>query len=486
MRVYIAAMAHETNSFSPIPTCLKSFRDSLLFLPEEHPEADVENIFVGYSDFARIARERGHDAVMGITAFGQPSAPTAKQDYEWIRDRIVADLKAAMPVDAVLLMLHGAQMAQGYDDCEGDLLTHIRAVVGPDIPVGVELDLHCNITRTMVREATALVACKEYPHTDFGDRAIELYDIIEGAVAGRINPVMDYVWLPMLSKFHTTTEPMLSFLKRIREKEGKDGILSISLGHGFLWSDMAESGGGILVVADGDADAAHQTATELAPEFFSYRNEVYSQYQSISDVLDAAEKAEHFPTVIADVTDNSGGGAASDSTFILREMIARDMQDAAIGMFWDPVMVRIASDAGVGAELDMRIGGKLGPMSGDPLDVRALVTAVHENPGQRGLDQSIIEPLGPSVALKVGGIHIVLNSIRQQVFSPDVFTVLGIDFDALKTVVVKSSQHFYAQFQPIAAQVLYCEAPGTLSSDIAAIPYTKISRPIWPLDDVGT
>ena len=484
MKVFIAAMAHETNSFSPIPTSRANFENSLLFHPTDHPDADLERVFVGYSDFIRVARARNHQPICSLVAFCQPSAPTAQADYEEIRDRILDDLTVALPVDAVTLLLHGAQMAQGYDDCEGDILARIRALVGPDVPVGVELDLHCNITAQMMENATAIVACKEYPHTDFTECAVKLYGIIEQAVKGRSTPTMAYLPLPMLSKFHTTVEPFLSFLERVRALETEDGVLAISLAHGFPWSDMADCRAGILVVTDGDTPKAEQIAANLAPEFFSYRSEIYGNYLPIHKVLDIAEEAEIYPTVIADVTDNSGGGAASDSTFILEEMLARDMQDAALGMIWDPVMVQMASDAGEGAVLSLRIGGKLGPMSGKPLDIEATVTAVANAPYQRGLDLNVKEALGPSVALKVGGVHVILNSIRQQVFSPDCFTELGIDIGSLKTIVVKSSQHFFAQFSPVAARVLYCEAPGTLSSDLASVPYQKITRPIWPLDDV--
>lgn len=486
MKVFIAALDHETNSFSPIPTNRESFEATLLFDPLAEPDRDPETVFVGYGDFYRLARARGYEVALSIAAWAQPSAPTVQADYEALRDRIIDDLKAALPVQMVLLMLHGAQMATACDDCEGDLLSRVRDVAGPDVPVGVELDLHCNITDRMVAASTAIIACKEYPHTDFPDRAAELFGIIEKTATGELRPTMVFRRLPMLAKFHTTREPMRGFVDRLMALEGRDGILSISLAHGFPWSDMADTGSGVLVVTDNDPAKAKGLADCIGREFFSYRDEVHDKFLTIDAALDAALAADDSgkPVVIADVSDNAGGGAPGDSTFLLGAMLDRGVTNAALGMIWDPIAVEMAAKAGTGAEIPMRIGGKMGPVSGPPLDVSATVTALADSPAQRGLDPNIREALGASAAIRVGGVDIVLNSIRQQVFSPDCFTELGIDLAGKRLLVVKSSQHFHQFFAPLAAQVLYCDAPGALNSDLAALPYRKLRRPIWPLDDL--
>ena len=486
MKTFIAAFAHETNSFSPIATTRQSYERSILYHPRRNPDQDPADAFVGYSDFVRIARHRGHEFVAGLVAWAQPSAPTNQADYEALRDEILHDLEEAMPVDTVLLMLHGAQMAVGYDDCEGDLLRRVREIVGHDIPVGVELDLHCNISDAMVEHATVIIACKEYPHTDFDARAVELYDVIERTAEGRCNPVMVLQRIPMLSKFHTTDEPMRSFVDKVCELETGPKVLSVTLAHGFAWSDTSDTGSSVLVVTDDDKQLGRCIADSLASEFFALRAEVNKKYHGVEEALDAALASRgDGPAVVADISDNAGGGAAGDSTFVLAAMLERRIENAALAMIWDPDAVCAAGEAGVGATLPLSIGGKHGKWSGEALLVDATVLAVADSPSQQGLDPHCTDPLGPSVAIRLGGVDVVINSRRQQVFSPDCFTAVGIDPAAKDVLVVKSSQHFHAQFAPLARAIIYCDAPGALSSDMSAVSYSKLQRPIWPLDDVN-
>lgn len=484
MRVFIAALAHETNSFSPIPTSMQSYVEGVLFRPSEAQGRDPETAFIGYGDFARLARERGHERILSIAALAQPSAPTVRRDYEALRDEILGDLKAAMPVDMVMLMMHGSQMADGYDDCEGDLLTRVREMVGERVPIGLELDLHCNITPAMLQAATAIIPCKEYPHTDFPERAVELFDIIENAARGKSKPFMVHRRVPMLSKFHTTREPVRSFVDAAAANEGKNGILSVGLAHGFLWGDMPAAGASVVIVADGERAQAEQLRDTLAEQFYALRRDIYDRYLSIADLIARVKAAKQGPIVVSDGSDNPGGGAPGDSTFILRALLDAKIENAALAMIWDPVAVDLATHAGVGARLAMRIGGKSGPASGDPIDGEATILALAEKPTQRGLEANRREALGRCAAIRIGGVDVVLNSRRQQTFSPDCFTQLGIDPSRKNVVVVKSSQHFYAQFGPMASEVVYCNAPGALDTDFGSLPFKKLQRPIWPIDEI--
>ena len=486
MRIFVATLAHETNSFSPVPTDINSFSNGVLFQPKDHPHVDPGTVFIGYSDFVNIAREKGDVVIPGLVAWAQPGAPLARRDYEFLRDEILNGLCDAGKVDAVLLFLHGAQVAHGYDDCEGDVVSRVRELVGPDIPIGVELDLHCNISDTLVEQATIIIACKEYPHTDFDERARELYDLIEDVVQGRRRFEMLLQRVPMLSKFHTTREPMRSFLKRIKSIED-DSIVSVSLAHGFPWSDTIDTGSSVLVVYDpacSDAASVEATLADLAEEFYSYRNDVAGRYESVESIIEKLKGRSEGSglVVVADTTDNAGGGAAGDSTFLLRAVLDAGLSDVALGMIWDPVAVEFAAAAGTGARLALRIGGKCGPSSGDPVDLNVTVMAVSEHASQRGLETERCEALGKAVCVRAGSIDIVLNSRRQQVFSPDCFTELGIDLDSKSIVILKSSQHFHNYFAPIASEILYCEAPGTLHSRYSRFPFRKLRQPMWPLD----
>ncbi|HEY1092418.1 MAG TPA: MlrC C-terminal domain-containing protein, partial [Burkholderiaceae bacterium] len=198
--------------------------------------------------------------------------------------------------------------------------------------------------------------------------------------------------------------------------------------------------------------------------------------------LDLALDAPPGLVVLADSADNPGGGAACDSTFILRALLERGVRDAALGMLWDPQAVAIATSAGVGARLPLRVGGKVGPMSGDPLDLDVEVLACRSDASQRGLVPGSRDPLGAAVALRVQGVDVVLNSIRQQVFSPDCFTEMGVDLSSKRLVVVKSTQHFRAGFDPLVVRTVYADTPGSLRVNLGELPYRHLRRPLWPID----
>jgi microcystin degradation protein MlrC len=437
----------------------------------------------GYKDFIRMGEQSQMQVEKSLFCMAQPSAPTVQKDYEELRDEILNDLKAAMPVDMVLLMLHGAQMAQGYDDCEGDIIEKARAIVGPKVAIGVELDLHANVTKKMMDNSTVLMVCKEYPHIDFDKRAEQLFDLCLRAQRGEVKPVMYKFNVPMLGAFPTTREPLRSFVDETTKMEGKDGILSVSLVHGFSWSDFPEMGASVVVVADGDLNKAKGLAETLGKRFFNMREQIDSPRLDLDEALDQAMAEPKGPVVMADRSDNAGGGAAGDSTYVLEAMIRRGIKNAAISMIWDPMAVQSCFDAGVGAVIDLRIGGKSGKFSGMPVDVTAKITALAENPRQFMF--GAVAPLGRSAAIHVDGIDIVLNSIRQQTFSPEAFSELGIDPTKRHLLVVKSTQHFHACFAPIAAKIIYVGAPGTLSTNYLQFPYKNMPRPMAPLDKVS-
>jgi len=480
MRIFTATLGTETNTFSPIPTGLDLFKSTLWYEAGEHP--DRPTLFTGPLIAAREkARERNWTVIEGLCTFATPAGPTVRKVYEGLRDRILDQLRAALPVDMVVLGMHGAMVADGYDDCEGDLLERVRAIVGPGVVIGGELDPHCHITDRMLSNADALVCFKEYPHTDSLDRARELVDLCADAALGKTKPVMAAFDCRMMGTFHTSRQPMRGFVDRMKALEGKDGILSVSAGHGFQWADVADVGTKMLVVADGDHAAAAALAERLGRELYAMRDKGTEVYLGIDEALDRVLAIDGGPVVLADGADNAGGGAPSDSTFLLAALLGRGIGRAALGPLWDPVAVSFCHEAGVGARLKLRIGGKIGPTSGHPLDVEAEVIGLGRDVKQTFAGSQV--GLGDAAAIRVGGIDIVLNSLRTQGFGPDLFTNLGIALADKKVVVVKSSQHFHAGFAPLAKEILYVAAPGTLGNDPREFLYTRMQRPKWPFDD---
>jgi microcystin degradation protein MlrC len=480
-KLFTACLGTETNTFSSLPTGLQLFQDTCLFRKRSYGD-QVPLFGAPLEVWRRLAQAQGWQVVESLCAFAQPAGRTVRRVYESFRDEILTDLKAAMPVDAVLLSLHGAMAADGYDDAEGDLLAAVRRVVGPDLPVGVELDLHANVSRQKLESATAIVLFKEYPHIDVPERAEDLFHLIAGALAGRTRPVMGWFDCRTVGVFHTTRQPMRGFVDRCTALEGKDGVLSVSVVHGFPWADVPDMGSKIVVVADGDKAKAERLARELGLDFFRLRRETQPVYTTLEQAMArAATHNQPKPLVIADVSDNAGGGAASDSTFILQVMLEKGIKDGAIGMFWDPMAVRIAFEVGEGATLDIRLGGKLGPASGPALDLRATVIGLERDAyvSFGGRDKSLA-PVGDMAAFAVDGIAIVCNTLRSQCKSLDCFGRVGIDAAAKRVVVVKSMQHFHAAYAPVASEILYVAVPGAVAPDFLALPYRLASKRQWP------
>lgn len=479
LRVFSAVLATETNSFAPLPTSLASFQERSYFPAGRHPDEPLYNS--GPLWAARVrGREQGWVLHEGLVAAAQPGGITTRATYEALRDELLADLRASLPVDMVLLGLHGAMVADGYEDCEGDLLQRVRALVGAGVVIGAELDPHCHLSQAMLDNTDVMVAFKEYPHTDVLERAYELVDICAATVRGEVRPVAAVVDCQMVAVLHTSRAPMRGYVDRLQQLERAGQALTISVVHGFPWGDVPDMGTRLLVYADGDARAAARLARSLADELIALRDQLSAPAPGIEAALDQALKAEG-PVVMADGADNPGGGAAGDATFVLQAILARGIREVAIGPLWDPSAAALAVAAGAGARLPLRIGGKIGPLSGDPVDLLCTVLAVNPAHHQTGLSGAKV-PMGACALVEAQGVQLVLASIRTQAMGTDLFTGLGCDLARRKLIVVKSSQHFFAEFSKIASQVLYVQAPGTLTDDLRTLPYRRIQRPKWPLD----
>jgi microcystin degradation protein MlrC len=474
MRIFTAGLATETNTFSPLPTT--EFQIVRGGVPEG------ATLFAApLAVWRSLARAEGWEVREGLFAYAEPAGAVVRAVYERLRDEILAELSAALPVSAVLLSLHGAMVTEAHDDCEGDLLARIRALVGPDVPIGAELDPHCHLTATMVEHSTALICFKQYPHTDVVPRAHELFRIVADAALGRTRPRASVFDCRMIGGYHTTMEPMKGYVERLSALEGKDGVLSISVAHGFPWGDVPGAGTKVLVYTDDRPAEGARLCEALGRELHALRGRTYRPVLSVDEALTRAMGATRGPVVLGDGSDNPGGGAPGDATFLLEAMLARGVTDAALGCIWDPIAASIAMGAGEGAELSLRVGGKLGPASGRPLDLRVRVGKAVCGHAQSFAGMTL--SLGDAVAVRAEGIDIVLNTVRMQVVSPDAFTALGIDPRERRVVAVKSSQHYRAGFGPIAAEILDVGTPGAIRPDFASIPLRRVQRPKWPFDE---
>ncbi|MGH6861320.1 MAG: M81 family metallopeptidase [Phyllobacterium sp.] len=483
MRIFTASLATETNTFSPVPTDRASFEMAFYAAPGDHPDTPTL-CSAPMVVLRRRARLEGFDLVEGTAAWAEPGGLLQQNAYEGLRDEIIGQLRAAMPVDGVVLGLHGAMVAQGYDDCEGDLLERIRTLVGPDVLIACELDPHSHLTPKRVENADILAAFLEFPHTDFYERGEHVVDLALRSLKGEITPVISTFDCRMIGVYPTSRDPMRSYVDRMKALEGRDGILSVSLIHGFMAGDVPELGTRLLVVTDNEPEKGAALAEKLGMELFALRGTTAMPMLDTEAGLDAAvalvAARPGKPAVIADVWDNPGGGVAGDGTLILRRILERGIDNVSVATIWDPVAVTFCLAAGEGAHIQLRFGGKAGPDGGAPIDARVeVVKAVKE--GWQSFGKSRVT-LGPAALVRLEGtdIDVILNTNRTQTFQPDIFSNLGIDPAAKDILLVKSTNHFHAGFEPVAAEIIYIDAGAPYPSNPKKTDYRKLSREIWP------
>ena len=481
VKIFCAAVGTETNTFSPLPTGWATYRE-LLYHRRGATDTPESHFFViPVRVWKKLAAEHGDTFVESLSAGAQPGGLTAQSVWEELRDTVLEDLVAAGPVDIVILNLHGAMASTGCDDCEGDLLERARAITGPKTVIGVELDLHCHMTERIVASATVIVLYKEYPHTDVGERAAELYRICRDAASGKTRPVTAVHDCRILGVWRTSDPPVRGLVDRMQAMERADRVLSVSFCHGFPWANLPDVGAKTLVVADGDAALARALADELGKAIWDLAPVYKPSFIPIEEAIDALRADAQGLTVVADVSDNAGGGAASNSTYFLAAILKAGLRDIILGAFWDPVSVRLCQEAGEGETLPLRIGGKIGPLSGNPVDLTVRVERILEEAAVSfGVGR---QTMGAAALVSANGLHIVVNSVRTQVFHPDLFTQFGVSLGDFNAVVVKSAQHFHAAFAPLAARVLYAVAAGTVSPDFAHLPLPRAGRPLAPQVD---
>ncbi|WP_170336160.1 M81 family metallopeptidase [Ruegeria arenilitoris] len=476
MKLFIATLSTETNTFCTMPTAMSGFEDYFLrhgAATQEPPNLMTEALHV----WRDKAEALGWQVIESLTAVAEPAGPTTRSCYDALSGEILSDLAECGGADIILLQLHGAMVAEHIEDCEGDLLARARALC-PEATIGVSLDLHSHLTEKMLEASDLIVHFREYPHDDATACAVELFDLARRAHAGEITPKMAYFDTRMVNLYLTKAGAMKDFVTEMAAAQLGPGVLSVSLSHGFPWADVEDVGARMLVITDDQPHLAAQIAEELGRRFFDQRYEVTTRYLPISEALEQVGTRSGL-CVLADMGDNSGGGAPGDATHLLNAMMAHGMTNFASGLFWDPGVVRICQDAGIGSRLTLRLGGKTGVVSGDPIDLTAQVMNI-----QTGLGQHLgtgLEPMGTVVWLRLeGDIDLLVNDLRVQVYHPEAFEQIGIRLAEKSVVAVKSLFHFYGTFSQISDHILQVASPGGTQPAFHNLALTKRKLPFWP------
>ena len=488
MRVFMAMLSHETNTFSTLATDRTQFATRELRYGGEILEVyrDTATCLGGMIDGARA---RGLTLLPSLAAAASPAGRVSKDFYEEAKARICADLVAAGRLDGVLLDLHGAMVPEHVDDGEGDVLAAVREVVGPRVPLGVTLDFHANVTAAMVRHATLLHGYKTYPHVDMAERGREAAERLADVAAGRIRPVTAFRQprlLPPIASQRTATGPMRRLYDLAGEMERDPRVITVSVFAGFPLADIHDAGLSIYVATDGDHALADTLVNQLEAVAWEHRREFVHRAVPVREAVADALGRDERPIVLADVADNTGGGAAGDGTEILRELLRVEAPSATVACLWDPAAATACTRAGVGAIVSLDVGGKVDDRHGAPVTVTGRVAAlsdgrfVHKGPMLRGLPGQ----LGRTAVLQVGGVKIILISHRWQTLDPEMIRIVGIEPKDERIIVVKSTIHYRAAFEPLAARIIEVDAPGLSSSNLDRFAFAHVRRPIFPLDDI--
>ncbi len=475
--VLAAMFGHETNVFSRLPTTRRNFEDSI-FLRDDAVLPRLGATSTEFGGLTRAIADHGWSVRTPLAAWATPGGRVDEDTFDTCAGIIAdacRDALARGELDGILLFLHGAMSTTDHDDAEGRLLTRLRGVVPAGVPIAITLDLHANVTPEMCRGADILCAYRTYPHIDQAETARRAAGLLDRAMRKEIAPRLLFGRAPLLAGLddgRTTSEgPMTAALRMAEEAEASDlGVLSVSLQAGFIHSVLPEAGPSVVLTCDGARPEQDAVVERFVRHIWDTRDITSCTFLSPQEAMArvAAHRAAPLdgPIVVADYSDNPGGGAYGDSTRLLAAVLAADVGRCAYGTLYDPEAVRALWQVPEGAEATLAIGGKIDPAFGPPLTVSGTVirktdgTFVGGGPRWKGVKMNF----GDTVVFRVGSVDILISSKRVQCTEIETFTHAGIAPAALDVVVVKSMQHFRAAFAPLASEILVVDA-GALCSE---------------------
>ena len=498
-RIAVGGFLHETNTFAPTKATYADFvhGGGWPAMAQDDVLKVMRNINVGLAGFIEAAEARDWQLVPTISCGASPSAHVTEDAYERIVKVIVDGIKAAGPLDAVYLDLHGAMVTEHLDDGEGEILRRVRQVIGTELPLVASLDLHANVTPEMVEHADALIAYRTYPHVDMADTGRAAAEHLALLLGTRQKFAKAFRQLPFLIPISwqcTNDQPTKGIYQKLAALQD-DSVPTLSFAPGFPAADFAHCGPSVFAYGrtQEDADAAADTIVNLIVGHENdFDGRIYTPDEGVRHAMELARTATR-PIVIADTQDNPGAGGDSDTTGMLRALVRNNAQRAATGVIYDPASARAAHAASVGATVTLALGGKSGIPGDAPYNETFIVEQLSDGkfvapgPYYGGRDMD----MGPSACLRIGGVRVVVSSHKAQLADQAMYRFVGIEPTEQAILVNKSSVHFRADFEPIAEKLLICAAPGAMPADTAALPWTRLRpgvriKPNGPAFDPST
>jgi microcystin degradation protein MlrC len=482
-RIAVGGFLHETNTFAPTKATYDDFVHGGGW-PAMAQGADVlevmRHINVGLAGFVEQAEANGWELVPTISCGASPSAHVTRDAFERVAKVMIDGIKAKAPLDAVYLDLHGAMVTEHLDDGEGEILARVRRAIGKCLPLVVSLDLHANVTPQMVEHADALIAYRTYPHVDMADTGRAVAHHLAMLLRTKQRMAKAFRQLPFLIPISwqcTGDEPCEGIYRKLAALQS-DAVPTLSFAPGFPAADFGDCGPSVFAYgrtqADADA-AADEMAKLIVSRESDFDGRIFTPDEGVRYAMELATRARK-PIVIADTQDNPGAGGDSDTTGMLRALVRNNATRAAIGVIYDPISARAAHAAGVGATVTLALGGKSGIPGDAPYNETFIVENLSDGqfvaagPYYGGRDMD----MGPSAALRIGDVRVVVSSHRAQLADRSMYRYVGIEPTEQSILVNKSSVHFRADFEPIAEKVIICAAPGAMPADTASLPWTRL------------
>jgi microcystin degradation protein MlrC len=479
MKIAVGGFQHETNSFAKTPTGMEDFLRPggwpALTRGEEMFDA-VHGLNLALPGFISEASRAGHSLVPLLWANAAPGGPVTDEAFERISALLIADIAAMGPFEAIYLDLHGAMVTERYEDGEGELLTRIRAVVGPKVQILASLDWHANVTRAMQQACDVMVGYRTYPHIDMEATGRRVARLIGREFVVRVLRPLPFL-IPLTAQC-SLAEPNKRIFRRLEEIEAETGAV-LTFAPGFAPADIHDCGPTIIAYGDTTAnvaDAMRQLSEEIIAAEAEYAaQDVLGVDEAIAQALKLAETASR-PVILADTQDNPGAGAGSDTTGLLRGLIKAGAQRTSLAFFYDPAAVEAAQWAGEGQTVTLWLGGKSGVPGDEPFQGAFTVGALGDGKfeGTGPMWQGAHVQLGRMAKLEIGGVSIVVGSTRQQPSTQALFRHVGIEPAEQAILALKSSVHFRADFQDMAEAVLVVAAPGVNLADPTEFPYKRL------------
>ena len=484
MRIGVLGLRHESNTFLPTPTDIGLF-EVLVGDAVRDRWSGTHNEIGGM--IAGIERA-GEEVVPIYSAVAVPGGTIRAETLDELVSRLLEEVAAREPYDAVVAAAHGAMVSEKQRDGDGYWLGRLRATLGEGTPLVVTVDAHANVSSAMLDACDALIAYRSNPHLDTHARGLEAADLAIRTGRGEVRPFQAGAFPPFAMNIllqETASPPCRGIVERVEDVRTLPGVLSASLALGFPYADVAEMGTSFVVVADGAPELARGHADRLAAELLARREEFVPALIGPEEALDRAEGSPS-PVCLLDMGDNVGGGSAGDGTVLAHLITRRGGPGPAFVALYDPASARLARELGVGAKGTFTVGGKTDGLHGPPLTVTATVRGLHDGPFEETDVRHGGNPrfdMGPTAIVETdAGLMLQLTSLRVPPFSLGQLTSCGLEPDAFRVIVAKGVHAPVPAYAPVCPTIIRVNTPGSTSADMTSFPYRHRRRPLFPLE----